>query len=174
MADVIFEDNTVKILKMTDDAIEAALLEVSAEIVSQTARNSRVDTGQLKGSWKANVNKTATGYEAVIGSPLENAIWEEFGTGEHCLPESGKTGRKGYWVFVKGASDSDSKGSSIYGGKAYSLEEAKKVMAILRSKGLEAYYTKGKKPKRAFWKAFTKTKPKIIKYLQETLGAKFN
>ena len=172
MADVefSFEDNTVKVLKATDDAIEAALLEAAAEIVSQTARNTRVDTGQLKGSWQANVNKTADGYEAVIGSPLENAIWEEFGTGEHALPEGGG-GRKGYWVFVKGSSDSENSKSN--GGKSYSLKEAKRVMAILRSKGLDAYYTNGKKPRRALWKAFNKTKPKIIKHFQDSFGAKF-
>ena len=174
MADVefIFEDNMAKVLKATDDAIEAALLEAAAELVSQTARNTRVDTGELKGSWKANVSQTSDGYEAVIGSPLENAIWEEFGTGEHCLPESGKSGRKGYWVFVKGASASENSHSN--GGKAYSLKEAKQVMAILRSKGLEAYYTNGKKPSRAFWKAFTQTKPKIEKHFQETFAVKFD
>ena len=169
MADVIFEDNTAKILRATDDAIEAALLEAAAEIVSQTARNTRVKEGQLKGSWQANVSQTADGYEAVIGSPLENAIWEEFGTGEHCIPESGKTGRKGYWVFVKG-----SDGKSSHTGKSYTLKEAKRVMAIMRSKGLDAYYTNGKKPSRAFWKAFTQTKPKIEKHFQETFNVKFN
>ena len=171
MADIefSFEDNTVKVLKATDDAIEAALLEAAAEIVSQTARNTRVDTGQLKGSWQANVKKTANGYEAVIGSPLENAIWEEFGTGEHALPEGGGGRKGGYWVFVKGAD-----GKSSHTGKTYTLKEAKRVMAIMRSKGLDAYYTNGKKPKRAFWKAFNKTKSKIIKHFQNSFGAKFN
>ena len=93
VADIIFKDNRVQILKKTEGAIEATLLECAAEIVSQTARNTRVDTGDLKGSWQANVEKTADGYEAVIGSPLENAIWEEFGTGEQSI--NGK-GRKGW------------------------------------------------------------------------------
>ena len=76
---VYFEDNTLKIIDATEDAIEATLLECAAEIVSATARNTRVDTGHLKNSWASHVSKTSTGYEAVIGSPLENAIWEEFG-----------------------------------------------------------------------------------------------
>lgn len=95
MADIIFKDNRVQILKKTEDAIEATLLECAAEIVSQTARNTRVDTGHLKGSWQANVEKTAEGYEAVIGSPLENAIWEEFGTGEQAINGNGRKGWHG-------------------------------------------------------------------------------
>lgn len=140
MADVefSFEDNTVKILKMTEDAIEAALLEAAAEIVSQTAMNTRVKTGQLKGSWKANVSQTSDGYEAVIGSPLENAIWEELGTGEHAL---NKDGRKGSWVYE------DAEG--------------------------KWHRTTGKKPSRAFWKAYITTKPKIQKYFEEKFNAVF-
>lgn len=33
--------------------------------------------------------------EAVIGSPLENALWEEFGTGEHSINGNGRKGWKG-------------------------------------------------------------------------------
>lgn len=35
--------------------------------------------------------------EVKIGSPLENAIWEEFGTGEYALNGDG---RKGGWFYV--------------------------------------------------------------------------
>jgi hypothetical protein len=45
--------------------------------------------------------------------------------------------------------------------KVYTLEEAKRVVAMLRKKGLEAYYTKGKRGTRAFEKAKTTVKPKI-------------
>lgn len=96
MADVIFKDDTAKVLRACNNAIDAALLEASAEIVSQTARNTRVDTGELKSSWRANVSEVANGYEAVIGSPLENAIWEEFGTGEYALNGDGRKGGWGY------------------------------------------------------------------------------
>ena len=95
-SEVEFIDNKVKVIDRTENAIEAALLECAAEIVSQTARNTRVDTGQLKSSWKANVDQSGDGFEAVIGSPLENAIWEEFGTGEHALEGNG---RKGGWFY---------------------------------------------------------------------------
>ena len=96
MANVKFEDNTAIVTSEINQKIEAALLECAAELVSQTARNTRVDTGQLKSSWASNVSQTSDGYEAAVGSPLENAIWEEFGTGEHALKGNG---RKGEWVY---------------------------------------------------------------------------
>lgn len=94
MADIEFVDNRVQVNKALDDAVGAFLLEASAEIVSAAARGSRVDSGQLKGSWKANVNESKG--EAVIGSELENAIWEEFGTGEYAAKGDG---RKGGWNY---------------------------------------------------------------------------
>ena len=110
MADVIFKDNRSIIIREMEDSIDGVLLEVSAELVSQTARNTRVKSSQTKNSWAANVNKTANGYEAVIGSPLENAIWEEFGTGEHALKGNG---RKGGWFYV----DEKGKGHFTHGKK---------------------------------------------------------
>lgn len=133
-----FEDNRVIVKKTASNAIEAALLEASAEIVSQTARNTRVRTGKTKGSWAADVRETSDGYEAKIGSPEENSIWEEFGTGEHAINNDG---RKGGWGYE------DEKGNG--------------------------HFTHGKKPTRAFWKAFTTTKPKIEKYFQEKFGLAF-
>ena len=94
--EIYFEDNTLKVIDAVEDAIEAALLECSAEVVSATARNTRVDTGQLKNSWRGETKRTSGGCEAVMGSPLQNAIWEEFGTGEHALAGNG---RKGGWAY---------------------------------------------------------------------------
>ena len=93
---VYFEDNTMKVIDKTENIIEAALLECAAEMVSQTARNTRVATGQTKNSWASEVDMTDDGWEAVIGSPLENAIWEEFGTGEYALEGNG---RQGGWLY---------------------------------------------------------------------------
>lgn len=92
-----FKDNRMIIKERMADHIEAALLECSAELVSQTARNTRVDTGKTKGSWASDVRRKGAGYEAVIGSPEENAIWEEFGTGEYALEGNG---RKGGWAYI--------------------------------------------------------------------------
>lgn len=87
-----FKDNRVEVEGAMSTAIGKALLEASAELVSQTAQNTPVDTGQLKGSWTANVEETV----ATIGSPLERAIWVEFGTGDYALNGDG---RKGGWAY---------------------------------------------------------------------------
>lgn len=94
MADVEFIDNHVQVNNAIEECARAFLEEAASEIESQAKRNSRVDTGQLKGSWMHMQNKIA--YEAKIGSPLENAIWEEFGTGEYA---ANGDGRKGGWFY---------------------------------------------------------------------------
>lgn len=134
MADSVrFEDFSVQVINALEDAIETYLHEAAGEVVSQTQRNTRVDTGQLKGSWQYNID----GNTATIGSPLENAIWEEFGTGEHALEGNG---RQGGWSYK------DAKG--------------------------EWHYTKGKKPSRAFHKAFNTCKPKLIRQAEQVLKAR--
>lgn len=167
MADnVIFEDYTIKVQAAMNDKIIAGLEEAAGELVSQVKQNSRVgkiNGGKTKGSFRHYVDESTL--TAVIGSPDENAIWEEFGTGEYAITENGgKGGRKGYWVFVKGSDGKDDKDP-----KSYTLQEAKKVMAILRSKGLEAYYTNGKKPTRAFWKAYKTKKKALIRIIESKL-----
>lgn len=160
--DIEFKDNRLIVEKTMSSLIGKILLEVAAELVSQTARNTKVDTGQTKNSWAADVKEDPNGKSvATIGSPLQNAIWEEFGTGEYAL--EGK-GRSGYWVYVD---DGDDSYSSSKTGKTYTLKEAKRVVAYLRSKGLNAYYTNGKKPRRPFWKAYTTLKPRLIQHMQD-------
>lgn len=132
---VQFKDNSMQVKAALDDAITAFLHEAAGELQSQVQRNTRVDTGQLKNSWEYKVDQGKN--EATVGSGLENAIWEEFGTGEYALEGNG---RKGGWVYV------DAKG--------------------------EGHFTRGKTPSRAFFKAYTSTKPKIIKRAEQVIGAK--
>ena len=95
MADITFKDNSINVKDAITEAAIAYLHEASGEMVAQTARNSRVDTGQTKGSWNYSVNEDTM--ESQVGSPLENAIWEEFGTGEYALEGNG---RKGGWFYT--------------------------------------------------------------------------
>lgn len=98
--DVEFQDNSMEVKRAIEQACEAWLEEAAGELESATKRNqTRVDTGQTKGSWTHKVD--AASQKAVVGSPLENAIWEEFGTGEYALEGNG---RKGGWTYkdVKG------------------------------------------------------------------------
>ena len=164
---VTFEDYTIKVKNAISDKCNAVLEECAGELKSMIKRSQdRYNkTSNTSGGWQHKVDdKTHTAY---IGNNEENAIWEEFGTGEHAIPEGGG-GRSGYWVFVK--SEDSGEYQSKNKGKSYTLEEAKKVMRFLRSKGLEAYYTNGKKARRHGWNAYTKNKNKIIKHIKEALG----
>lgn len=94
MMSVEFEDNRVKVKGALKDASIVYLHEAAGELQSQIRRNSRVRTGQTKGGYGRKVDES--GLVAVVGSNHENAIWEEFGTGEYALHGDG---RKGGWVY---------------------------------------------------------------------------
>ena len=132
MADVKFEDYTIEVQGAIDSKINAVLEECAGAIESRVKRNTRVKTGKTKNSWQHYVDEDK--HEAVIGSSYENAIWEEFGTGEYAL---GGNGRKGGWAYK------DAKG--------------------------DWHHTTGKKPSRAFFRAFTDMKAKIITRIQDSL-----
>lgn len=106
MADFEFKDNSLQIKAEINEALIAFLVEVAGEIVSQTKRNSRVDTGQTKRSYEYVISRDEL--KATIGSQLENTVWEEFGTGEYALDGNGRKDgwyycdEKGNWHFTKG------------------------------------------------------------------------
>lgn len=101
MADnVIFEDYTVKVQGAIDDKINAVLEECAGEIESRVKRETRVKTGKTKNSWQHHVDNDT--HTATIGNPMENAIWEEFGTGEYALQGNG---RKGGWSYKDAKGD---------------------------------------------------------------------
>ena len=108
MADVVFLDYSIKVKKAIDGKVHAVLEECAGEMESAVKRNTRVDTGQLKNSWQHRIDDSTN--TATIGSPLENAIWEEFGTGEHAINGNG---RKGGWYYV----DAKGKGHFTHGKK---------------------------------------------------------
>ena len=98
VAEVKFIDHTEEVQGLLADIAEAVLEEVAGELESQVKRNTRVDTGATKNSWTHRVTGSmmAGEFKAEVGSPLENAIWEEFGTGEYALNGNG---RKGGWFY---------------------------------------------------------------------------
>lgn len=134
MADIRFNDYSVEVKAALGNIAEIALEEAAGELESQIKRNTAVDTGQLKNSWTHRIQSTDEKSVAIIGSPLENAIWEEFGTGEYALDGNG---RKGGWVYV------DEKGNG--------------------------HFTRGKHPRRAFWRAYTTLKDKLLKGIQDRI-----
>ena len=124
---VKFHDYSIQVKEAMSGKITAVLEECAGELESQVKRNTRVDTGKTKNSFKHKVVEDT----AYIGSNEENAIWEELGTGEYALEGNG---RKGGWKYQ------DAKG--------------------------DWHSTTGKKPSRAFWKAYISLKSKIISRIQ--------
>lgn len=53
-------------------------------------------TGRTKESWQMDTKENSQGVAAYVGSNYENAIWEEFGTGEYALHGDS---RKGGWFY---------------------------------------------------------------------------
>lgn len=84
-----FIDNSSAVKQAIEQAITNGLEECGGEIESQVKSNTRVDSGDLKNSW---YHKTE-GDICTIGSPLENAIWEELGTGIY------NGGRQSPWKY---------------------------------------------------------------------------
>ena len=103
-----FIDNSDKVQAMLEEALIAGLHDAGSIIMSQTKQNSRVATGQTKNAWDYVVDEGEM--TATIGNPEENAIWEEFGTGEYALECKG---RKGGWFYK----DEKGEGHFTYGKK---------------------------------------------------------
>ena len=108
MADIQFNNNTLQVLNALNDKINIALEECIGELESQAKRNTRVATGQTKNSWKHKVDNDQ--HKAIVGSDSENAIWEEYGTGEYALNGNG---RRGGWYYV----DENGNGHYTHGKK---------------------------------------------------------
>lgn len=156
---VKFENFSVQVKDALDESAIAYLYEAAGELEAQTKRNSRtVKYGKqdVRNSWGYKVDESDK--QAQVGSPLEAAYWEEFGTGEHAIHGDG---RKGWWVYVEG---NDTPRSNQ---KFYTEEEAREVAAFLRSQGLEAYATNGTEANRPLHRAFTSLKGVLQRRAEE-------
>jgi len=89
-----FKDNSIQVKELLKEKGISFLTEASAELLSQTQRNIKVDTGQTKGSFKKIIDESEM--KAIVGSDYMNAIYEEFGTGVYALEGDG---RKTKWVY---------------------------------------------------------------------------
>lgn len=98
MAEIKFIDHTEEIKSLIADLAFSGLEEAAGELETAVKRNTVVDTGQTKNSWQHRVTGSmmAEEYNATVGSDYQNAIWEEFGTGDYALNGDG---RKGGWFY---------------------------------------------------------------------------
>ena len=92
-----FTDNSKKVKGQMDDAMFRAL-ESAALIVEASAKALAPvgDSGELRDKIDHSITNTSDGPEAKIGSPLDYAMYVEYGTGE--FAENG-AGRKGGWSY---------------------------------------------------------------------------
>lgn len=151
---VEFHDYSVEVKKaLQERAIE--YLETAGLVMQrQAANNTRVGFGQTAGKWDYAVDDDKQ--VCTVGNPLENAIWEEFGTGEFAL--EGK-GRKGAWyVPVDGYTG---KKRPTYNGR---------VVVVYGKDGKKYYKTNGKKPTRALHNAFVTKKNALIQLAERIFG----
>ena len=157
---VKFEDRSIQVKAALNDVTIAWLHEWANEITSHAQRNCTTGesySSQLRGSYSNRVDEKQG--KATIGSPLEQAYWEEFGTGEHAdtSKNGGKQGRKGWWVYsdkVKGN-----------GGKTRTEAQAKAIAASDPT----LHATNGREPNYTLEKAFTANRAKAIADLERKL-----
>lgn len=160
---VTLTDNTDIIRRATDEAIQRALERVG-QFVEDEAKLElqkdppRIDTGALRNS----ITHTVKGRSVIVGTNMQYAIYVHEGTGKY--NSNGSTGDK-YWVFVIGGNN-----HSRSSGKRYTYNEARKIVAILRSKGLNAHMTNGMKPNRFLRNAIMNNLDRIKKDVEKTLG----
>lgn len=134
---VEFQDFSIQVKEALDDKALTFLEEAASEIESAARRNSRVDSGQLKGSWSHIVDDGS--YEAAVGSPLENAIWEEYGTGEYAAAGNGRKGGWSYkddagdWHHTKGKKPNRTLQKAFEGAKAAIIRRAQEIFKELGS-----------------------------------------
>lgn len=151
---VEFKDNRISVKKGLGQKALIWIEEILAELESQTIRNTRTDTGNTKRNWKHFIDENIC--EGYLGNVLENALWEELGTGEYAINGDG---RKGAWYvpieWVTGHNK-----PTYYG----------KVTVVYNKEGKAFYKTNGKKPTRAMTKAFESKKNWAKKRAEEIFG----
>ena len=133
MAGVKFEDNSAKVIDAMDGAIREFLEWAGGRVEKSVKRNSRVRTGQTAGSFRHVVDESKN--TVTIGSDMENAIWEEFGTGIHALNGDGRKdvpwhyqADDGKWYTTSGKKPSRALQRSFDSNKSKIKSEAKKQM----------------------------------------------
>ena len=88
MPNITFTDNTAQIVGLLEQEAVAFLYEMGGELQTTVTRASRNATGQTKNAWELVVDES--NLTATVGNPMENAIWEEFGTGEYAINGDGR------------------------------------------------------------------------------------
>lgn len=106
MNSIEYKDYREEVKAKMRDLVIQWLHEACGELEAQTRRNQRVKTGKTKGSWRYVIDYDKL--EGMVGSDSDNAVYEEFGTGEYALDGNGRKGgwwykdALGKWHFTRG------------------------------------------------------------------------
>lgn len=133
---VTFEDNSAKVIGAMNDAIYEFLEWAGGRMEKSVKRNSRVgQTGDTAGSFRHVVDEGER--KVTIGSELENAIWEEFGTGIYALKGDGRKdvpwhyqADDGKWYTTSGKTPSRALQRAFDSNKSKIISEAKKQIGV--------------------------------------------
>lgn len=148
--DGIIDNN--KIDKALNDAV--LMLERAARINAQKVSDTIAGT-------------IASRVKDLIGevyTPLEWAPYVEYGTGIEAQHPSIPGRQDVPWVYVEGLSRDSGEAQ-----KGYTLEKAEQTVAYLRSKGLPAHYTYGRKPDPFMRPALDNNREAVLEKLREGL-----
>lgn len=129
-----FEDHSAEVYKELEAACQRALEKCGLAAVNYATKLCPVVTATY--ATALHIRSSTAKKAAYIGTNSEYATYVEMGTGVY-----GPAHTSGYWVYVVGGTSNKSK----HPGKRYTFEEAKRIVAILRKKGLDAHMTDGRK-----------------------------
>ena len=165
MAVTKFVDNSINVKNAINDKSIAWLHEWANEIASHAKRNCNLedDAGiQLRKSYRADVR--ASEGKAYIGSDLESAYWEEFGTGSYAdtSKNGGRQGRSDWWVYYRNSGPNPDT-------PHYDEATAKNVAQSLRNAGRDALASNGRRPSYTLETAFKANKDKAIADLERRM-----
>ena len=160
-------DHSEEFMEALREATEGALEAIGIQCASHAVENVTKDAYKHPVDWYARTghlkdfsHKVEMGEKAVyVGTNTSYSKFWELGTGEY----ADKGGRAGYWVFVPGS------GGGAGSGKVYTEAEAKRVMAILQSKGIDAHMTKGIKPIHMLKNAVEKHEKEYVRIIKQHL-----
>ncbi len=159
------QDNTEEFKKEFGEKLKTALEAVGMQAEGNAKLEienlpRRVDTGLLRNSV---THKVKNDENAVyIGSNTYYAVYVHEGTGKYAT--NGGTG-DGWWVYVKGSTSSKISAH----GKRYTEAQARRVVAFLKSKGLDAHMTQGMKPNRFLTNAMQNYRDEYKKIIENIL-----
>lgn len=143
-----------------EKALNKACLIVERAARQKAPKGSGSGGEGLAGSIRSDVINDGTALVGKVYSNLEYAPYIEYGTGK--FREENPS--DGYWVYVR-----NSYKSGVRSTKRYSLEDAKWIVAVMRSEGLDAIYTNGQRPQPFMRPALNENRQRILDTLKGAL-----